>query len=224
MTKPSARLTLGLVFALASVGVARSAPLFDPLVSEAQLPSPYVCAKFIPISVSRVPAKKVKKSAPHATPVVKSHPLAVHVLRVTASAYSLHGRTARGTRPSLGTIAVDPRLIPLGTRVFVPGYGWGRALDTGGSIHGCVIDLWMPNVARCYRWGVRTVKILVETVEPPHVAVHRPVHIARHDRHINRHGRLFPIELASRKGRILRPHVTRTARRHVARHCEHHSK
>src|SRR5258708_6715988 len=51
-------------------------------------------------------------------------------LHVTASAYALRGRTCQGTFTTHGTIAVDPRVIPYGSRIYVPGYGWGRALDT----------------------------------------------------------------------------------------------
>lgn len=87
----------------------------------------------------------------------------MHPMRVMATAYALTGRTAGGTRTAPGTIAVDPRLIPLGTHLYVPGYGWGTALDTGGAIKGNVIDLWMPSTRQCFQWGVRSVQILVES-------------------------------------------------------------
>ena len=82
-------------------------------------------------------------------------------VKVKAYAYCLYGRTASGTYVKHGTIAVDPRFIPLGTKVYVPGYGWGKALDTGGAIKGNKIDLWMPNSSQCYSWGVRNVTITV---------------------------------------------------------------
>ena len=44
----------------------------------------------------------------------------------------------------VGVIAVDPTVIPLGTRVFVPGYGAAVAADVGSAIKGAIIDLWMP--------------------------------------------------------------------------------
>jgi len=53
-----------------------------------------------------------------------------------------YGITATGTRAHFGTVAVDPRVIPLGTRMYIPGYGYGTAEDTGGSIKGNIIDLF----------------------------------------------------------------------------------
>jgi resuscitation-promoting factor RpfB len=49
--------------------------------------------------------------------------------------------TATGTGVYKGIIAVDPRVIPLGTRIYVPGYGYGIAADTGGGVEGYFIDL-----------------------------------------------------------------------------------
>ena len=49
--------------------------------------------------------------------------------------------TATGMRAGYGVIAVDPNIIPLGTQVYIPGYGTAIAGDTGGSIQGNVIDL-----------------------------------------------------------------------------------
>ncbi|MBM3463580.1 MAG: hypothetical protein FJX76_15885 [Armatimonadetes bacterium] len=83
-------------------------------------------------------------------------------MRVMTTAYALRGYTASGAYTRPGTIAVDTRVIPFGTRMYVPGYGWGVAQDTGGAIQGKIIDLWMPSSSRCFQWGVRSVTILVE--------------------------------------------------------------
>jgi 3D (Asp-Asp-Asp) domain-containing protein len=61
----------------------------------------------------------------------------------------------------MGVIAVDPAVIPLGTRVFVPGYGPAVAADVGSSIRGNIIDLWMPSTAKAQAWGRRSVTITV---------------------------------------------------------------
>ena len=74
---------------------------------------------------------------------------------------SINGRTASGTRTALGTVAVDPRQIPLGSKLSIPGYGWGTALDTGGHMRGRVIDIWYPSYGQCRQWGVRNVTVTV---------------------------------------------------------------
>ncbi|MGI6467652.1 MAG: DUF348 domain-containing protein [Syntrophomonadaceae bacterium] len=79
-----------------------------------------------------------------------------------ASAYTYTGRnTATGTKPAVGTIAVDPAVIPLGSRLYVEGYGYGTACDTGGAVRGNRIDLFMEDHAQCMKWGVRTVKLYI---------------------------------------------------------------
>lgn len=82
-------------------------------------------------------------------------------LTVTSTAYCLRGYTASGTYVNEGTIAVDPRVIPMGTRMYVPGYGYGVARDTGGVIKGNKIDVWFPSLSQCYNWGNRTVTITI---------------------------------------------------------------
>ena len=61
----------------------------------------------------------------------------------------------------MGVVAVDPSVIPLGTRLFVPGYGPAVAADVGSAIKGTIIDLWMPSTAAARAWGRRTVTITV---------------------------------------------------------------
>lgn len=82
-------------------------------------------------------------------------------LVVDAVAYHLPGRTASGLPVGVGVIAVDPSVIPLGTRVFVPGYGPAVAADTGTAIKGNIIDLWMPSTPLARAWGRRTVTITI---------------------------------------------------------------
>ena len=80
---------------------------------------------------------------------------------VDAVAYHLPGRTASGLPVGPGIVAVDPSVIPLGTRMFIPGYGPGVAADTGTAVKGNIIDLWMPSTAAARRWGRKTVTITV---------------------------------------------------------------
>lgn len=80
-------------------------------------------------------------------------------LTVSATGYSIHGRTATGAPTAPGIVAVDPGVIPLGTRMTIPGYGEGVAADTGGSVRGASIDLWFPTLAQAQAWGRQTVTI-----------------------------------------------------------------
>jgi 3D (Asp-Asp-Asp) domain-containing protein len=80
-------------------------------------------------------------------------------ITVVATGYAIHGRTATGIPTGWGVVAVDPSVIPLGTRMTIPGYGEGVAADTGGAVHGNIIDLWFPTVAEALAWGRRTVTI-----------------------------------------------------------------
>jgi 3D (Asp-Asp-Asp) domain-containing protein/peptidoglycan hydrolase CwlO-like protein len=80
-------------------------------------------------------------------------------LVVSSTGYSLPGHTATGLPVGWGIVAVDPTVIPLGTKLTIPGYGEGVAADVGGGIRGAMIDLWFPTVAQAYAWGRRTVTI-----------------------------------------------------------------
>ncbi len=71
------------------------------------------------------------------------------------------GITATGTRAGHGTVAVDPRVIPLGSSVYIPGYGEAVAADTGGAIIGDRIDLCMETFEECYNFGRRNVEVFV---------------------------------------------------------------
>jgi 3D (Asp-Asp-Asp) domain-containing protein/peptidoglycan hydrolase CwlO-like protein len=82
-------------------------------------------------------------------------------LTVSATCYILKGTTASGLPTGPGIVAVDPNVIPLGTRMYIPGYGKGIAADVGGGIKGKIIDLWYSTYAQCAKWGRRTVTITI---------------------------------------------------------------
>lgn len=101
------------------------------------------------------------------------------VIKVTATAYSndeastgksagdpYFGITATGTRArrnasGYSTIAVDPRVIPLGSKVYVEGYGLAIAEDIGGAIKGNRIDVFVDTVSQANAWGVRQVNVYI---------------------------------------------------------------
>jgi cystine transport system substrate-binding protein len=78
---------------------------------------------------------------------------------VSASGYALTGQTATGLPVGWGVVAVDPAVIPLGTRLTVPGYGEAVAADVGSGVQGAMIDLWFPSIGQAQGWGRRTITI-----------------------------------------------------------------
>jgi 3D (Asp-Asp-Asp) domain-containing protein len=88
---------------------------------------------------------------------------AIHMIATayTAGCYGCSGITASGVRAGFGVIAVDPSVIPLGTKVFIPGYGRAVAGDTGGAIQGHRVDLGMNTNAEAINFGRRPVTLYI---------------------------------------------------------------
>src|SRR5699024_3732313 len=63
--------------------------------------------------------------------------------------------------PNAKVLAVDPSVIPLGTEVYVEGYGYATAADVGGAIKGNKIDVHVPTKAEANSWGVKTVNVTI---------------------------------------------------------------
>ena len=92
-------------------------------------------------------------------------------MKMEATAYSsdpadvLGGGTVTATGQNLlenpMAVAVDPSVIPLGTRLYVEGYGEAIASDAGGAIKGNIIDVHFPTNAQCEQWGRRTVQVTI---------------------------------------------------------------
>lgn len=77
----------------------------------------------------------------------------------SATCYDLSGRTASGTPTGENEIAVDPRVIPLGSHLYVEGVGIRTAEDTGGAIVGHRIDVWKPSGSACADFGRQTLRV-----------------------------------------------------------------
>lgn len=83
-------------------------------------------------------------------------------MSVVATGYTYTGRnTYTGKRPAVGTVSVDPRVIPLGTKIYIEGYGYGVAQDIGRSIVGNRVDLFFESEAAARSWGRKTVRIFI---------------------------------------------------------------
>ncbi|MFJ7746473.1 3D domain-containing protein [Peribacillus sp. NPDC097295] len=113
---------------------------------------------------------KLKKSTTKATPKAKKASKKYKTLTVNASAYTANckgcsGITAIGLNlkknPKVKAISVDPKVIPLGTKVHVEGYGEAIAADTGGAIKGKKIDVFYSSKTKALNWGRKTVKVKV---------------------------------------------------------------
>lgn len=108
-------------------------------------------------------------STPAPAPVQESKSVSKEIT-VEATAYTAYcagcsGITATGidlrSNPNRKVIAVDPRVIPLGSRVYVEGYGEAIAGDTGGAIKGTRVDLFMASQSSALNWGRKTVKLQI---------------------------------------------------------------
>lgn len=130
-----------------------------------------VSRKVVSETVIKEPKKQVvAKGSKIEGPVVPSRGQieAKRVMTCQATAYLPTGnKTATGTVPrqgsnsNYGTIAVDPSVIPLGTKVYIEGYGFAIAEDTGGAVKGNIIDLFMTSRSAAINWGRRSVKVYI---------------------------------------------------------------
>lgn len=83
-------------------------------------------------------------------------------MKVVATAYTGHSITSTGTTPKWGTIAVDPSVIPYGTKVYIPQFGRTFiAEDCGSAIKGNKIDVYMNDDSSVYSWGRKTIDIYI---------------------------------------------------------------
>ncbi|WP_324729793.1 3D domain-containing protein [Lysinibacillus fusiformis] len=139
-----------LIFAGESLAIKASAAKPKPKTSEA---------------VSTRVASTAKTKPASAPSSGSGRTLTMRATAYTAYCEGCSGITANGTdirsNPNLKVIAVDPRVIPLGSKVWVEGYGEAIAADTGGAIKGNKIDVFIPTEGQALQWGVKTVTVKI---------------------------------------------------------------
>ena len=128
-------------------------------VQQAQEKSAELTAANAAVAESQPTPQNAVDTGPAPAPAAAPAPSGGHTITVSSTGYSLPGHTATGLPVGWGVVAVDPSVIPLGTKLTIPGYGEAVAADTGSAVRGNTIDLWFPTLGQARAWGRRTVTI-----------------------------------------------------------------
>ncbi|MEI4620732.1 cell wall-binding protein EntA [Bacillus cereus] len=141
-----------------------------PVIEKQETPAPAKAEAQAPAAQEKPAAKPAVKAA------TTNAPAGGRELTVVATAYTAHPSENGGTyggrvltamghdltaNPNMKMIAVDPKVIPLGSKVWVEGYGEAIAGDTGGAIKGNRIDVLVGSDAIANKWGRKTVKVKI---------------------------------------------------------------
>ncbi|WLR56833.1 LysM peptidoglycan-binding domain-containing protein [Mesobacillus subterraneus] len=116
---------------------------------------------------SQATAKPAAAPASQATakPAATTNQITVEATAYTANCTGCSGITKTGVNlkanPNAKVIAVDPTVIPLGSKVYVEGYGYATAEDIGGAIKGNRIDVFIPTQSAALQWGRKQVKVTI---------------------------------------------------------------
>ena len=109
--------------------------------------------------------KETKKTTVKSSEKNTGKTMSVSATAYTANCNGCSGVTATGVdlnaNPNAKVIAVDPNVIPLGSKVYVEGYGYATAADTGGAIKGNKIDVFIPSHEAALDWGRKQVNIQI---------------------------------------------------------------
>jgi peptidoglycan DL-endopeptidase CwlO len=112
-----------------------------------------------PVEPAAAPVTEIAAPRPEEAAPIQAPVSGARTLTVAVTAYSMKGTTSTGIPTGYGVVAVDPTVIPLGTRMTIPGYGEGVAADTGSGVRGATIDVWLPTQAQATAWGTKTIMI-----------------------------------------------------------------
>jgi cystine transport system substrate-binding protein len=134
----------------------KAAQLTAPAPASASQPDAAAAADAVDATPAAAAAAEI---APAPAPAPARAAAGGRTITVSSTGYSLPGHTATGLPVGWGVVAVDPSVIPLGTKLTIPGYGEGVAADTGPGVRGADVDLWFPTLPKARAWGRRTVTI-----------------------------------------------------------------
>ncbi|ESU33890.1 hypothetical protein G3A_03605 [Bacillus sp. 17376] len=111
------------------------------------------------------PASQAAAKPAATKPAASSNQITVEATAYTANCTGCSGITKTGVdlkaNPNAKVIAVDPTVIPLGSKVYVEGYGYATAEDIGGAIKGNRIDVFIPTQSAALQWGRKQVKVTI---------------------------------------------------------------
>ncbi|WLV24317.1 LysM peptidoglycan-binding domain-containing protein [Aciduricibacillus chroicocephali] len=145
---------------------AQAQPQQAPVQQSASQQQAPVQKQQAPVQKQQAPAQ-TQQAQPQAkqTSNPQGKQITVQSTAYTADCAGCSGVTATGVNLKANrnakVIAVDPSVIPLGSKVYVPGYGTAIAADTGGAIKGNRIDVHVPSKSQAYNWGRKSVTVTV---------------------------------------------------------------
>ena len=117
------------------------------------------------VSLKQTSASESNTASQQTTAEPEGKEIMVEATAYTASCEGCSGITSTGINlkenPDAKVISVDPSVIPLGSKVYVEGYGYATAADTGGAIQGNKIDVFIPDYEEAVQWGRKQVKVTI---------------------------------------------------------------
>jgi 3D (Asp-Asp-Asp) domain-containing protein/LysM repeat protein len=142
-----------------------SLAVYTNLPAEMKVEKAQPAAKPVAAPAAAPAAKQVTATPTASKPAASSNQITVEATAYTASCEGCSGITKTGVNlkanPDAKVIAVDPSVIPLGSRVYVEGYGYATAEDIGGAIKGNRIDVFVPTQSGALQWGRKSVKVTI---------------------------------------------------------------
>ena len=145
---------------VAEVAAAAAPPEPEPALVAAPVPAPspvVAQVRTAPPAPAPAPAPPPPPPAPAPAPAPEPEPAPAasgsSLGSFTVTCYAIHGRTATGEPTHSGGVAVDPRVIPYGTRIEIEGVGVRVANDTGPRLRGNRLDVWAPSRSACMSFG-----------------------------------------------------------------------